>query len=110
VVIVKKELLFKYFPFINLDKNNKMFGPLDYSLWTKIIPNNYFYFLDKPIFIYRKHENNFSKNLEKMYYQFNFIYYEILKENKNEEIIKICNFFIYKNLFIINLFKDNKLK
>jgi hypothetical protein len=110
VVIIKKELLLNNFPFINLDKTNKMFWALDYYLWTKIIPNNIIYFLDKPLFLYRLHDNNFIKNISIMNSQIELIYKNIISKTSNKELIKTCNFFIYNNKAVSNFFEWTRYK
>ncbi len=108
--MIKKELLNKYVPFVNLDKNNKMFWPLDYYLWTKIIPNNFIYFLDKKLFLYRIHDNNFIKNISLMNKQIELIYKQILKNNTDKKISNVCNFFIENNNWVSNFYEWTRIK
>ena len=109
-VILKKSLLSDYLPLRNLDTHNKMFWPLDYSLWTKIVPTTSMYYLAKPLFLYRVHDNNFVKNVSLMNNQLELVYRDILKINKDPLVVNICSFFIAVNRMVSSFFAGNTLK
>lgn len=99
-VMVRKDLLLNVYPFINLDKDNKMFWPLDYFLWINILPNHYFYHINKTLFLYRIHDNNFIKNITLMNHQIELIYDFIRLKTTDYKVLKICNFYSENNKMV----------
>ena len=95
-VILSREILnTDIFESVLTKFGTSMFWPLDYYVWINILPNCTIYNLDKKIFRYRNHENNFVKNKNIMFSQFEMIYQDIINNNQNNHnIINICNSFI----------------
>jgi len=109
--MVKKSVLDNFVPIKNIDKNNKMFWPLDYFLWLNMFPDNYIYYIKEKLFKYRVHDNNFSWdwNVDIMLWQTKMIfeYFRWKYKDKN-----LDNLFEFKNElreWILNAVKWNKL-
>jgi len=110
-VIIKKKILLKYFPFNNLDKKNKNFWPLDCYLRSKILPNTTYWFITKPLFMYRIHENNLSSNSILLINQTIKYLLDIKEKNKKDKNIeKICNYKIEYHKLMKHFILNNKIK
>jgi glycosyltransferase involved in cell wall biosynthesis len=88
-----------------------MYWPLDYWLWADIVPNRWIYYIDKPIFQYRIHANNFVKNKAIMNIQFKEIYEAlIIKYREDKAIVRVCHFFIENNSMMTAFFSHSAIK
>jgi len=82
-------------------RSDKMFGPLDYWTWTRMLPHCVSYGLDAPLLIYRKQANNYTKQVRLFNQQLEVIYRHYIHTHQdNPEIVKICQRFIIANEII----------
>ena len=82
-----------------------MFGPLDYWIWTVLLPHVTSYHSSKILLEYRRQENNFTKQVKKFNTQLNTIY-EYYKNMypQNTHLQDICHNYIITNEVIGNMF------
>lgn len=109
-VIIRKEIIFSVYPFINLDQSNKMFWPLDYFIWLQILPWKTWYHIDMDLFQYRVHANNYTKWVSVFSNQVVLLYEYIIWHYRDNQIIRICNFYINYNLMLAAFFSKEYIE
>ena len=111
-VMVKKDIFLKFVPF-KVPGNQKMFWPLDYFLRLQILHTTTFYYIKKPLLLYRLHSNNFSwsDNLEVMYPQVISIYSFFKEKYKNnKKVVAISKYIVNRSWAFYYLHFKNKKK
>lgn len=98
-VMISKTIANKIFPLTSSPLwTEKMFGPLDYWTWTRLLPQCISYWLDKPLLIYRKQENNYTKQIVLFNKQLETIYQYYINNNPDDQkILSTCQYFIVIN-------------
>jgi hypothetical protein len=98
VVCMRANVLQKILPLCTpTGETTGMYGPLDYATWVRIVPYISVYYIADPIFLYRVHAANYTRNVSAMNIQLEQIYTNILENTTDREVQNVCRFFIYNN-------------
>jgi glycosyltransferase involved in cell wall biosynthesis len=113
-ITLKKNLLNEFYPLFSPNWD-KMFWLLDFFTYMRFLPWKSIWFLDKKIFFYRNHLNNFSwfKNNVKLFDENKAIYEYFLNnctDNKLEKLLKYRLSYLYSIHNISINSKINSLK
>jgi glycosyltransferase involved in cell wall biosynthesis len=101
-VIIHKNILPKMLPLDVPMWYRWMYWPLDYWTWTRILPNVVSFGLNKRLLLYRRQNNNYTKQVTLFNQQLELIY--IYYQGKSKQTHNICRKFMCINKIIWNMF------
>lgn len=109
-ITFRSKIFNKFYP-LSSPNWEKMFWLLDFFTYMKILPNIKIWHIEKPLLLYRYHDNNFSayKDKNKLFKENISIYKYLLNQYKLEpKITKIIKYRINYIKSISNIYNNNK--